>query len=481
MYGQRLAAARVPYVPAALKTIVDMKQLFTLSFFFLLSLAASAQVDVTFAVDMTGQGGVDAAFVAGEFQSWTPANGTLDDSDGNGVWARTYSLAPGTYLYKFGIGADWGNNEGGGLADCGVDDNNGGFNRQITVEEGMPQTVVFLYDACDMSDLPVAEQAATVPVTFAVDVTALSDVEAVFVAGSFQDPMWQPMNGALSDDDGNGVWAATFDVVPGEYQYKFGIGNDWGNNEGGAGIADCSTDDNRTITVTEGDNPTVVYVYNSCAESNIPVEGDAPDGLVEVIFSVDMTGQTGVDAAFVAGSFQGWMPGDGALDDTDGNGIWRRSYRLMPGTNFQYKFGIGSDWGNNEGDGLADCGLDDGNGGFNRDFTIPEDAEETIYLSFEYNSCMAVDVTSTDNVSTLGNVRVAPNPMGAFTRISFGNVGNDRHDVSLVNMAGQTVRTYQGIRGNQLDVERGNLAPGLYFVTFRNDRGEVGSLKLVVR
>lgn len=464
-----------------------MKKLFTLFLSCLVSLGLSAQlVEVTFAVDVTGVADVEAVFVAGAFQSWSPGNGALSNSDENPVWARTFMIAPGDYQYKFGLGNDWGNNEGmdgTSLTDnCSVADADGNINRTLTVEAGSDPIVVnFVYDACTMSEVEIGDTGGATPdpvmVTFAVDVTAVDPAPTeVFVAGGFQ--AWTPADGALSDDDGNGVWAGTFEVTPGTYEYKFGIGTDFGDNEGGEGIADCNSNDNRTITINESDNPTIVSVYNSCDVSSNPV--DASD-VVDVIFSVDMndvSDMTDTLTVFVAGSFQGWTPADGTLDDADGNGIFRRSYQIARGTSLQYKFGIGTDFGNNEtaGDGIADCSTDD-----NRTATIPADASETVYLSFKYNSCEEVDVTSVNDVSTLGNVSVAPNPMGNFTRITFENAGNDRHDVRITNMAGQTVRTYNAVRGNQLDVERGNLVSGLYFVTFRNGAGEQGSLKLMVR
>ena len=450
----------------------------------MLSFTASAQlVEVTFAVDMNGVD-ADAAFVAGDFQGWAPGNGGLNDPDGNGVFARTFMVAPGDIIYKFGIGNDWGNNEGmEGTAltdDCSTSDNDGNINRTLNVPAGSEPIVVnFVYDSCTESDTDFGDDgsgmtAEPVTVTFAVDVTGLETAPTeVFVAGSFQG--WAPADGALSDDDGNGVWSGSFEVIPGDYEYKFGLGTDFGNNEGGEGIADCSMNDNRTLTVNEGDNPTVVYVYNSCETSSLPV--DAND-VVDVVFSVDMTDVMDMfDTVFVAGDFQGWTPADGGLSDADGNGIWRRTYQLVRGSSIQYKFGIGLDFGNNEGgEGIAECSTGD-----NRTATIPADAEGTVYLSFKYNSCEAVDVTSTDDVSTLGSVSVTPNPMGETTRISFENAGNATHDVYVTNMAGQVVRTYNAVRGNQLDIERGSLTTGLYFVTLRNDAGEQGSLKLMVK
>lgn len=339
-----------------------MKQFFTLCLMAMASLSMYGQMaTVTFAVDMNGvEGTVDAAFVAGEFQGWTPADGALEDADGNGVWSRTYELAAGTYLYKFGQGSDWGMNEGGGLADCGTDDGNGGFNRQVTLAEGESVILNFKYDSCENSDL------------------------------SF-------------------------------------------------------------------------------------------DGKVALTLGVDMTDQSGFDAVFVAGEFQGWTPGDGALADEDGDGIWTRTYRVFPGATSPYKFGKGTDWGDNEGGGLGDCGTDDGNGGFNRSYEVPNDGSIEYTIVFKYDSCEEVNITSTNNVSTLGTVSIAPNPMVNFARINFDNTTNATHDVFVTSMSGQVVRQYNSVRGNQLDIERGDLKAGLYFVTFRNEVGEMGSLKLMIQ
>lgn len=203
--------------------------------------------------------------------------------------------------------------------------------------------------------------------------------------------------------------------------------------------------------------------------------------MVEVTFGVDMNGVSGFDPAqgvFVAGAFQGWTPADGALADDDGNGVWTRTYMLAPGT-YEYKFGIGNDWGVNEGGGLsADCGVDDNNGAFNRVIDVV-DAE---VVGFMYDSCEETSLpVSVTNVSTIANVAAFPNPMTASATITFDNASNDAHDILVTNVAGQVIRSYQGITANAVTIERGTMNPGLYFVTFVNEKGETGSLKLSVR
>lgn len=205
--------------------------------------------------------------------------------------------------------------------------------------------------------------------------------------------------------------------------------------------------------------------------------------MVEVVFAVNMNDVTDFNPAggvFVAGAFQSWTPSAGALADEDGNGVWHRSYMLAPGT-YQYKFGIGSDWGNNEGGGLADCGVDDGNGAFNREIVVPEGGSSMV-VNFLYNSCTESDTPlNIRNLSTLSGVEVIPNPMVEQAIIRFANPTNAAHDIWVSNMAGQVVRQFDGVRGTQVAIQRAGLSSGLYFVTFRNERGERGSLKLMIQ
>lgn len=48
-------------------------------------------------------------FLAGNFNSWNPANKDylLKDEDGDGIYSITLQLAPGTYQYKFVIDGTW--------------------------------------------------------------------------------------------------------------------------------------------------------------------------------------------------------------------------------------------------------------------------------------------------------------------------------------------------------------------------------------
>jgi hypothetical protein len=87
---------------------------------------------------------------------------------------------------------------------------------------------------------------------------------------------------------------------------------------------------------------------------------------VNVTFRVN-TALITVDTAgmFIAGEFNGWT--DQPMVD-QGNGIWTATVSLIPGDTIQYKFKNGHDGWETV---TAECGVDDGFGGFNRQIIVP--------------------------------------------------------------------------------------------------------------
>lgn len=79
------------------------------------------------------------------------------------------------------------------------------------------------------------------------------------------------------------------------------------------------------------------------------------------------------------------------------------------------------------------------------------------------------------------SLRVAPNPMADQAVVSFHNLNNDVFNVQLIGTNGQVVRTYAGVRGNKLAIEKAELTSGLYFVTFTNQEGQRAATSLMVR
>ena len=212
---------------------------------------------------------------------------------------------------------------------------------------------------------------------------------------------------------------------------------------------------------------------------------------VSVTFSVDMNDAALADGDIVTlgGDFQTpamWTPGAEVFTDEDGNGVYVFTYDgLMPGQLLKYKYVING-WGTNEfgteGAEPGDCNEDDGSGNINRLFTIPEDATGTVVLpTYIYDSCLISELNvNTNNVSTIQAVKFTPNPATDRTLISFENTANEAHNIIVTSMTGQVVSTLT-TTGNTAELSVADFAAGMYFVTFRNEAGEQGTEKLIVR
>ena len=65
------------------------------------SLRATAQVDVTFQVDMTGVTGFTTPEVNGIFNAWCGNCAPMSDANADNIWEITIPLNAGTYEYKY--------------------------------------------------------------------------------------------------------------------------------------------------------------------------------------------------------------------------------------------------------------------------------------------------------------------------------------------------------------------------------------------
>ena len=155
-----------------------MKKMFTLLSALFIGAMATAQVTVTFQVDVTNYLASGVALdptgirVGGNFSSnggqanggpmadWSPTTATSAMTDmGNNVWQIVVDFpataVDQTLLYKF-INGNWGMNEGTDPANtivaggCGVDDGSGNINRTMVIP-GAATTVTYCWDACAAS------------------------------------------------------------------------------------------------------------------------------------------------------------------------------------------------------------------------------------------------------------------------------------------------------------------------------------------
>ena len=94
---------------------------------------------------------------------------------------------------------------------------------------------------------------------------------------------------------------------------------------------------------------------------------------------------------------------------------------------------------------------------------------------------MAECESSTVDVALVNSLTVTPNPFSESTVISFTNSNNQVYDITVSSLTGQVVRQFQNVSGNSVELERGNMTAGMYFVTFQSETGKIATTKVVVR
>lgn len=210
-----------------------------------------------------------------------------------------------------------------------------------------------------------------------------------------------------------------------------------------------------------------------------------------VTFAVDASQLLSVsaDGIHIAGNFQmaggasaDWAPAEGAMTDTDGNGVWQVTVSLPAGT-YLYKYINGNTWGDNEGvTGTAldaTCSITDASGNVNREITISAD---TIVGPYIYDACtISSMILNSNKVTTEATILVAPNPMTNRASILLNNPNNETFTMAITNMMGQVVRTQNNINTDIVTIERNDLAAGVYFVTLKNEEGAMITEKLIVQ
>ncbi len=219
---------------------------------------------------------------------------------------------------------------------------------------------------------------------------------------------------------------------------------------------------------------------------------------VTVTFQVDMS-EVGADAAgiFVTGNWMDdaglggeWQePGsnpEAELTDEDGDGVFTLTVTLPAGS-YQYKYANGTGWPNAEAGGGADnyqadlsgCnGTDNGFGGYNRNIEIPTGVDEFSLPAFLFNSC-GLSTSVSEPISTIRGIEVAPNPIVGRAQITLDNPTSADHDLVITDMAGRIVKEVSNVQ-NFVIIDADELSSGLFLATFRNDRGETITTKLLV-
>lgn len=334
-----------------------MKKIYMSLLAFALCWGVSAQVAVTFNIDMNSSNPTTTTLnVAGNFndpdgsgtvypvdynaayQDWTPNTINLTDPDLDGVFSVTLNLMPARYEFKFLDGIGWDFAESVPSA-CTVEVN-GNNNRQILVGDVNDVEYSVCYGKC----VACGENA----VRFRVDMSTV-DVDGdgilgefgddiypfgVHVTGDFQNPVWTPGANALQDWNGDNIWETTLSVgTATSVIYKFINGDSWDfPNESIAGLCGDGQG-NRSEAIASDNTVLPAYCWNSCESCTLPVA---------VTFQVDMTASC-LDTSpgvFLMGTATDWANGT-AMSDLDLDGVWELTLNISAGS-YEYKFRVGT-------------------------------------------------------------------------------------------------------------------------------------------
>lgn len=394
-------------------------------------------VDVTFQVDMTYQTvSPDGVHIAGSFQDpqWQPGASPMT-LVGDNIYAATFNLEVGnSYEYKFINGNEWGEDETV-PSECSVNSN-----RVVTVPAVNTTLLPVCYAMCDECPEP-----AEVNITFQVDMSEqVVSPNGVHIAGTFNN--FNPAT-TLMTLQGNNIYAVTLLLTQGEnHLYRFVNGN---TNAGLESVPSaCAQNGQRFLTVPGEDLVLDEVCFSSC-------EACVPPPIVDVTFRVDMSDQTvSEDGVHLVGSFQGWNL-TGTPMTLAGDGIYTVTLPLVGGDHHTYKFINGISWDFSE-TVPAECGEDNGLGGYNRFVDVPE--ENVTLEAVCFSSCEVcpppaqVDVIfqvdmSEQTVSPLG-VHLA----GSFQGWNYGstpmtNIGNNIYQAT-VTLTEEDYHTYRFVNGN---------------------------------
>jgi len=308
-----------------------MRKLYLLLPLAMLTTLAIGQIDFTFEVDMNGEtvsaNGVHVAgnfqLAAGEAGDWDPGTSELLDGDADGIYTLTVNIPAGGYEYKYLNGNTWDDSEGIPLVSQ-VGFGNGNRYFQLTAN-GYDSTGAIVFGG----SAPLGMTAVKVQ----VDLPDGPDATGAHVAGDMFIPNWAP-NATPLYNVTNNIYAVSYHVMDGDYNYKFLTGDDWGSDE--TAIPDsCSTGGNRTLTVAGEDVIVEPVCFNACgscaASSSITIKVDMN------LACIDLS-TNGVN---LMGTITDWSSG-AAMSDDDLDGVWEISVNVQPG-DWEYKFRVGSD------------------------------------------------------------------------------------------------------------------------------------------
>lgn len=242
-----------------------MKKLYFLACLFVV-LTVSAQSNITFSVDMTGQT-FTTAYVSGSFNGWSGTANPLVDMGGN-IWEVTLPITDGEYEYKFTFD-DWTGQDAFAQGDVCTITNYGNHNRRLVVAGSDKTLATAPFSGCAESLANPGPHS----IALTVDMNGYGgSFTTVYVNGENHNSQgfgsWCGACGNELTDQGGGIWSGTFMLEEYSYQFKFTV-DGWTDQEafspGDAFTATDGTNTNRYVSV-DGDK-SISYTWSTPGET----------------------------------------------------------------------------------------------------------------------------------------------------------------------------------------------------------------------
>jgi hypothetical protein len=420
--------------------------------------APDGQYAVRFIVDLAKEDSVSSNGVsmAGLMQDWKPELGTMSNLySSNKLYERIYTMANGTFGFKYVNGNAWGKDESVPSA-CATENN-----RTVTVNGADIALSKVCYGSCDACpSRPIPQY----KITFRVDMSTTCNFDSVEIA-SGKINGWN--GGSYLVKGANNVWSYEFMSDSGsEVAHKFrkiknGI-SDW---EGGA---------DKKVTAHSD-----TILAARCFGQEVPCGPSVPPS--DVTFRVNMGDEIVASKVYVIGTMTSPQWQAGAIELTESTSeadVYETTVSGICPDVIEYKFYNGDVNSEANSEKFLDstnrgCVGPNGLGAFNRKLTRTSADAITVY--WVYGTCR---LGETAGISSLNNeVKISPNP--AVGKFNITLAGSKVNEVSIVSIDGRVVRNF---KTNEVsyDVNVSGLT-GVYFVNITDSLGRTAVKKIVLQ
>ena len=417
--------------------------------------------------NIDGGVGPEGMYVGGGFVGDADAL-PMSDDDGDGIWTATLEVLEGqggnfTYINSPVDGGDYSGKE----TIAGLECADGIYDDRLLPPVTEDTILTHCYGSCDTDGSCPTE---FLTIEFNVNTANIEDgvgplgmyVGGGFVGGANALPM--------SDDDGDGIWTATLEVLAGQggnftYLNSPNDGGDYSGKENitGQECADGQYNDRLLAPVTEG--IILMHCFGSCE-----TDGTCSTP-TEVTFNVDMSqyGLVDGDTVHVNGEFTGWCGSCGnEMSDEDGDGVYTITMDINSGTYF-WKFSVNG-WDDQESftEAIEGCTTDN-NGNFDRQIIIGDEAQSESWI---WNTCSTL---STVDISVL-EMMIYPNPSNG-SYVTIQTPANGVKYVEVFDITGKRLIN-TSLSADTLDVS--SISSGMYLVKVTIE-GQSKISKLMIR